>query len=145
MIGCGSSKDAKGACSPGNVLKLRPSNFWKCIETVNSTITMLFCIIVNLYDPIRRTFWLPGDAWAPRAHTQLPTGYGPEEHTQKPNTCANLAANSLVFALAAMLNIHAIKMDPILTCRTNKTSGFRPSTRFRNTSVLKKLLSGERI
>ena len=39
---------SRGTCSPGKILSLRSSVCWKCNEIVNPTITMLFCIILNI-------------------------------------------------------------------------------------------------
>ena len=49
---------------------MRSSNCWKCIESVNPTITTLFFIILNLFYAIKRPFWLLG-AHPPHP---LPTG-----------------------------------------------------------------------
>ena len=39
---------------------MRYSNFWKCIEVVNPTISMLFYVIFNLMIPSGRTFLTHG-------------------------------------------------------------------------------------
>ena len=52
MICQASFKDTRvwggGHASPEKFWNLRSSNCWKCIETVNPTITTLFCFILNL-------------------------------------------------------------------------------------------------
>ena len=51
-----------GACSLGKkIINLMSSNCWKGTKIVNPTITTLFCIILNLYDPTRCTFLAPGE------------------------------------------------------------------------------------
>ena len=54
--------------------KSRSSNYWKCIEIVNSTTTTLFCIILNLLRSNQADLF---GSWRVRAHPAHPPAYGP--------------------------------------------------------------------